>query len=79
MNQTKEHLKSSGHTQAELIIALRERGIITSPPELSQTLSGLFAHPKSKRVLAASEEIIQEWEQQKSGYQKNSSCTLPVP
>lgn len=51
MSQIRERMKSLGVTQVQLILELRERGVVVQPPEMSQILSGVNTYPKAVRVL----------------------------
>lgn len=62
MSQIRERMKSLGVSQVQLIIELRERGIVVQPPEMSQILSGVNTYPKAKRVLDSVEQILSDLE-----------------
>lgn len=62
MSQIRERMKSLGVTQVQLILELRERGIVVQPPEMSQILSGVNTYPKAARVLDVVEQILSEIE-----------------
>ena len=56
----KIELLKLGKTQRDLILELKDRGIICTPPEMSTALSGVV-RPKFDAIRKASEEIIAEW------------------
>lgn len=62
MCQILKRMESLGLKQVDMILKLRERGIIVQPPELSSTLRGISTYPKSKKVLEECERIIAEYE-----------------
>lgn len=51
MKDMKDKMKVLGVTQVDLILKLREVGIVVQPPEMSQILSGVATGPKATRVL----------------------------
>lgn len=58
MSEILNRMNKAGIKQVDILIELRERGIVVQPPELSQMLRGIYTYPKAKRVLAACEEIV---------------------
>ncbi len=62
MSQIRERMKSLGVTQVQLILELRERGIVVQPPEMSQILSGVSTYPKAVRVLDMVKQILSDIE-----------------
>lgn len=58
----KVRLMELGRKQVDLIPALKERGIMITPAELSNTLSGMLQSPKAEKTLSAANEIVTEWE-----------------
>lgn len=58
----RERLRAVKKSQVWLIKALRERGIIVQPPEMSNILSGIYTFPKARMVLDICEEILTEVE-----------------
>lgn len=62
MSQIRERMKSLGVTQVQLILELRERGIVVQPPEMSQILSGVNTYPKAARVLDMVKQILSDIE-----------------
>lgn len=62
MSQIRERIKTLGLTQVQLILELRERGIVVQPPEMSQILSGVNTYPKAVRVLDVVEQILSDHE-----------------
>ena len=65
MSQIRERMKSLGVTQVQLILELRERGIVVQPPEMSQILSGVNTYPKAVRVLDTVKQILSDIETRK--------------
>ena len=59
-----EEMNRLGIKQVDLLIALRERGIVVQPPELSNALRGITTYPKSKRIAAEVDYILREKESQ---------------
>lgn len=57
-----ERMKTLGMSQVDMILELRERGIVVQPPEMSAVLRGINTYPKAKRVLDMCEEIVNERE-----------------
>lgn len=57
-----ERMKTLGMSQVDMILELRERGIVVQPPEMSAILRGINTYPKAKRVLDMCEEIVNERE-----------------
>ena len=55
----KERLHAFGKTQAWLIKELAKRGVAVQPPEMSNIINGLYTTPKSRRVLAECELILE--------------------
>lgn len=62
MSQIRERMKSLGVTQVQLILELRERGVVVQPPEMSQILSGVNTYPKAVRVLDMVKQILSDIE-----------------
>lgn len=62
MFQIRERMESLGVTQAQLILKLRERGVVVQPPEMSQILSGVSTYPKAVRVLDMVKQILSDIE-----------------
>lgn len=62
MNEIKERMTALGMTQVDLILELRERGIIVQPPTLSSILRGVYTYPKAKTILAECENILEQHE-----------------
>lgn len=59
-----ERMKKLGIKQVDMILKLRQRGIIVQPPEMSGILRGINTYPKAKKVLEASVEVLDEWEKE---------------
>lgn len=57
-----ERMKKIGLTQVDLILKLREQGIIVQPPEMSNILRGINTYPKSKKILKECDRIVAECE-----------------
>lgn len=55
-----ERMKEQGITQVDMILELKRRGIIVQPPELSSALRGIATYPKSKKIVAEVETILDE-------------------
>ena len=62
MSPMQERLKNVGMTQVEMIMKLRERGIVVHPPEMSYVLRGIVVYPKAKKILEECENILAEQE-----------------
>lgn len=59
-------LKKIGKYQVDLIPELAKRGIKTDPTELSYAIRGITQSPKSGKLLSAANEIVSEWERERS-------------
>lgn len=55
----KDKLHKSGKTQVWLIKELAKRDVVVQPPEMSNIINGLYTTPKSRRVLAECELILE--------------------
>ena len=62
MNNILDRMRNINMRQVDMLVELRERGIVVQPPELSQMLRGIYTYPKAKKVLAACEEIVTKHE-----------------
>ena len=62
MNRIQERMEKLGVKQVDMILELRERGIIVQPPEMSSIIRGVYTYPKSKRVLHEVDKILTERE-----------------
>lgn len=58
----KERMENLNVSQVDMIFKLRERGISVQPPMMSSVLNGLYTFPKAKKILAACEDILDEYE-----------------
>ncbi len=65
MLNIKNRLNDVRKKQVDLIPKLRERGIKTTPSEISKAISGYWTEPKAERILAACNEIVTDWERRK--------------
>lgn len=64
MFNIKVRLMQLGKKQVDLILALEKVGIKTTPPELSNSLSGNLKIPKADKILSVCNEIVSEWEKE---------------
>ena len=55
-------MEKLGMKQVDMILELRERGIVVQPPEMSQILSGVNTYPKATRVLEMVKQILSDLE-----------------
>lgn len=62
MYNIKERLANLGKSQVWLLKMLRERGVITQPPQLCNIINGNYTYPKAKYVGEMCDEIIKEVE-----------------
>lgn len=62
MYDIKERLAYLGKSQVWLLRKLRERGVITQPPQLSNIINGIYTYPKARLVGEMCDEIIKEAE-----------------
>ena len=62
MGQIRERMKKLGFKQVDMILELRKRGLAVQPPEMSAILREIITTPKSKRVLAECNAILNERE-----------------
>ena len=51
-----------GKKQNDLIKPLKEKGVIATPADLSNSLRGYLQTPKAHLILSLSNEIVSEWE-----------------
>jgi hypothetical protein len=58
MCNLKERLTAIGKSQVWLLKELRENGIETQPPQLSNIINGIYTYPKAREVLEKCSEII---------------------
>lgn len=63
MYNIKERLTQLGKSQVWLLKKLRERGVETQPPQLSNIINGIYTYPKAKLVGDMCDKIIKEVEQ----------------
>lgn len=63
MYNIKERLANLGKSQVWLLKMLRNRGIDTQPPQLSNIINGIYTYPKAKSVGEMCDKIIKEAEQ----------------
>ena len=63
MYDIKERLAHLGKSQVWLLRKLRERGVITQPPQLSNIINGIYTYPKARLVGEMCDEIIKEAEE----------------
>lgn len=63
MYNIKERLARLGRSQVWLLRKLRECGVITQPPHLSNIINGNYTYPKARLVYELCDEIIKEAEQ----------------
>lgn len=58
MSQIQERMKRLDIKQVDMILELRERGIIVQPPEMSSIIRGVYTGPKAKVVLDECDKIL---------------------
>ena len=63
MYDIKKRLAKLGKSQIWLLKELRERGIDTQPPQLSNIINGNYTYPKAREVLDECVCIIEQLEQ----------------
>lgn len=63
MYNIKERLAYLGKSQVWLLRKLREHGVITQPPQLSNIINGNYTYPKARLICEMCDEIIKEAEQ----------------
>lgn len=63
MYNIKERLTQLGKSQVWLLKKLREKGVETQPPQLSNIINGIYTYPKAKLVGDMCDKIIKEVEQ----------------
>lgn len=64
MSDIKMKLGKIGKSQVWLLKELRNRGIDTQPPQLSNIINGNYTYPKARSVLAECYKIIEQAESQ---------------
>lgn len=62
MHNIKERLAHLGKSQVWLLKKLREQGVITQPPQLSNIVNGIYTYPKAKLVGEMCDNILTEAE-----------------
>ena len=62
MYNIKSRLDSLGKSQVWLLKKLRERGVTTQPPQLSNIINGIYTYPKAQLVGKVCDEILTEVE-----------------
>lgn len=62
MDGIKQRLSNIGKSQVWLLKMLRNQGIDTQPPQLSNIINGNYTYPKAIEVLNECDKIIQEYE-----------------
>lgn len=62
MYNIKNRLESLGESQVWLLMKLRERGVITQPPQLCNIINGIYTYPKAQLVGKVCDEILKEAE-----------------
>jgi len=63
MNENvRDRMAKVGISQADMILKLRERGLVVQPPEMSQILRGINTYPKAIKVLTLADKILKELE-----------------
>lgn len=60
MNEVKARMEYMRITQVDMILELQKRGLTVQPPMLSSILRGVYTYPKSKKILAECEKILDE-------------------
>ena len=58
----KERLSEIGKSQVWLLKKLREKGVATQPPQLSNIINGVYTYPKAKLVGEMCDKILTEVE-----------------
>ena len=62
MYNIKERLTQLGKSQIWLLKMLRERGVDTQPPQLSNIINGNYTYPKAIEVLEICNDVLTEVE-----------------
>lgn len=62
LHNIKERLTALGKSQVWLLKKLREKGIETQPPQLSNIINGIYTYPKAQDVLEECLKIIEDAE-----------------
>jgi hypothetical protein len=62
LHNIKERLNALGKSQVWLLKKLRENGIETQPPQLSNIINGNYTYPKAQSVLEECLKIIEDAE-----------------
>lgn len=62
MYDIKERLAKLGKSQVWLMKILREKGIDTQPPQLSNVINGIYTYPKATAILEKCNEVLTEVE-----------------
>lgn len=62
MHNIKERLADMGKSQVWLLKKLREHGVITQPPQLSNIINGIYTYPKAKLIGEMCDNILTEAE-----------------
>ena len=62
MYNIKERLIQIGKSQVWLLKMLRERGVNTQPPQLSNIINGNYTYPKAQAILEICNDVLMEVE-----------------
>lgn len=62
MYNLKERLANLGKSQVWLLKMLREKGVATQPPQLSNIINGVYTYPKAKLIGEMCDKILTEVE-----------------
>lgn len=62
----KVRLAELGKKQVDLIPELAKRGLKVNPTELSLAILGRKQQPKTDKILSIANEIVSEWERERS-------------
>lgn len=62
MYKIKERLTKIGKSQVWLLKMLRERGVNTQPPQLSNIINGNYTYPKAQALLKVCNDVLTEVE-----------------
>lgn len=56
----KDQMQERHMTNVDMILALREKGIVVAPPMMSNVLNEVDVTPRAKEILKACEEILND-------------------
>lgn len=65
-NELKSKLALLGKRNIDVVLALQDRGVETSPEQFSRAFGEVAKEPKQKRIREEAEKIVSEWETHKN-------------